>query len=324
MNTKLQELKNRVLKGESLGKEEALSLAEMPLEELCSAADEIRRAYCGSRFDLCTIVNGKNGACTENCKYCAQSSYYNTKIQGYPLLSGEKLVEQAQYNAARGVPRYSIVTSGKRLNSREVEQACDSIRDIRKQTDVAVCVSFGLLDEEAFRKIKGAGAVRVHNNLESSRNYFPNVCTTHTYDEKIATLKAAQAAGLSVCSGGIMGLGESMEDRIDLALTVRELGVRSIPVNMLNPIPGTPYEKNKRLTTEEMCRIVAVYRFLVPDAFIRLAGGRGLMPDKGKRCFRSGANAAITGDMLTTGGITIERDKRMLEELGYEVVRGCE
>ena len=121
-----------------------------------------------------------------------------------------------------------------------------------------------------------------------------------------------------------MGLGESMADRIDLALTVRELGVRSIPVNMLNPIPGTPYEKNKRLTTEEMCRIVAVYRFLVPDAFIRLAGGRGLMPDKGKRCFRSGANAAITGDMLTTGGITIERDKRMLEELGYEVVRGCE
>lgn len=324
METILEKRKNQVLEGKLLNKEEALELAEMPLEELCAAADDIRRAFCGNRFDLCTIVNGKNGKCSENCKYCAQSSFYDNKVSGYPLRDTKELLEQAEYNGIRGVPRYSIVTSGKRLSPGEVEQVCGSIREIKRQTEVSVCVSFGLLNEDEFRKIKDAGAVRVHNNLESSRDYFPSVCTTHTYDEKIETIKAAQRAGLSVCSGGIMGLGESMEDRIDLALTVRELGVRSIPVNLLNPIPGTPYEHHKRLSVEEMCRIVAIFRFLVPDAFIRLAGGRGLMYDKGKRCFQSGANAAITGDMLTTGGITIEQDKKLLKELGYEVVRADE
>lgn len=321
MESKLNVLKEKVLNGGYLTKGEAVRLAEMPLDLLCRAADEIRRKFCGNRFDMCTIVNGKNGKCSENCKYCAQSAYYDTAVEGYPLLDTDALIEQAQYNASRGVPRYSIVTSGKKLNDSEVDQVCESIREIGKKVDVSVCVSFGLLGEEAFRKIKDAGAVRVHNNLETSRNYFPQVCTTHSYDEKIETLRAAQRAGLGVCSGGIMGLGESMEDRIDLALTVRELGVRSIPVNMLNPIPGTPYERNPRLTIDDMCRIVSVFRFIVPDAFIRLAGGRGLMEDKGRRCFRSGANAAITGDMLTTAGITIEQDMKMLEELGYQIVR---
>lgn len=321
MEGRLGELKNKVLQGDLLTKEEALILADMPLDILCKAADDIRRKFCGNQFDLCTIVNGKNGRCSENCKYCAQSSFYHTEIESYPLLETSELLEQAEYNAKRGVPRYSIVTSGKMLSADEVEQACESIREIKSGLDISVCVSFGLLDEAAFRKIKEAGAVRVHNNLESSRNYFPEICTTHSYDEKIDTLKAAQKAGLSVCSGGIMGLGETMEDRIDLAVTVRELGVRSIPVNMLNPIPGTPYEKNERLTTDEMCRIIAIFRFLVPDAFIRLAGGRGLMEDKGRKCFQSGANAAITGDMLTTSGMTIGQDMGMLKELGYQVIK---
>jgi biotin synthase len=159
----------------------------------------------------------------------------------------------------------------------------------------------------------------VHCNLESSRRYFPEICTTHTYDEKIATLKAAKAAGLSICSGGIFGLGETMEDRIDMVLTARELGVKSIPVNVLNPIKGTPYEHNKVLTREEVCRTIAIFRFLLPDASIRLAGGRGLLGDKGVSCFTSGANAAISGDMLTTAGITVETDLALLKELGMEV-----
>ncbi len=319
MENLLDNMKNRVLAGDLLLKEDAMQLAELPLEPLCEAADEIRAVFCGKRFDLCTIINGKNGKCSEDCKYCAQSVFYSTEVESYPLLKTDQLLEQAKYNAERGVMRYSIVTSGKRLDDGEVEAVCKSIRAIRENVDISVCVSFGLLDEMAFRKIKEAGACRVHNNLESSRNYFTEVCTTHSYEEKIETVKAAKRAGLSVCSGGIVGLGETMEDRIDLALTVRDLGVRSIPVNMLNPIPGTPYERNPRLTIEDMCRITAVFRFLVPDAFIRLAGGRGLMADKGKQCFQSGANAAITGDMLTTAGITIEQDMQMLKELGFEV-----
>lgn len=324
MEIQLEELKQKVLQGYKVNKQEALALAELPLEELCGAADEIRQRFCGNIFDLCTIINGKSGKCSENCKYCAQSSFYHTNVESYPLLGTEELLRQAQYNSDRGVLRYSIVTSGKKLSGKEVEQACDSIRVIKKNVDISVCVSFGLLAEEEFQKVKAAGAERVHNNLEASEGYFPKVCTTHTQQDKIDALKAARNAGLSICSGGIMGLGETMEDRIDLAITLRELEVSSVPINMLNPISGTPYEHNPRLTEEDMCQIVAIFRFILPKAFIRLAGGRGLMRDQGKKCFQSGANAAITGDMLTTTGITIKQDFQMLRELGYQVKKICQ
>lgn len=317
-----EEMKDKILRGKWIGREEALRLAEEPLEELRQAADEIRRKVCGSGFDLCTIVNAKCGRCSEDCRYCAQSAHYRTACEeSYPLLSTQELLEDARRNAQQGVLRYSIVTSGRRLSEEEVEQACESIRRIRAEVPIEVCVSFGLLDEVQFRKIKAAGASRVHCNLESSARYFPSVCTTHTYEEKIRTLQAAKRAGLSICSGGILGLGETMEDRIDMVLTARELGVKSIPVNLLNPIPGTPYENRVPLDNEEACRCVALFRFLIPDASIRLAGGRGLLGDKGEACFLSGANAAISGDMLTTAGITVETDMELLRSSGFEVKR---
>ena len=316
----IQEYKEKVLNGEFLSKAEAMILADAPLKELCTAANKIREHFCGNNFDICTIINGKSGKCSEDCKYCAQSVFYSTETENYPLLDTKEILEQAKYNDDRGVLRFSIVTSGKNLNDDEVDKACESIKAIRKETGIAVCVSFGLLNESQFRKIKVAGATRSHNNLETSRNNFPNVCTSHSYEDKIETIKSAQCAGLNVCSGGIVGLGETMEDRIDMVITIRELGIRSIPVNMLNPIAGTPYENNKELTNEDMCRIVAIFRFLVPNASIRLAGGRGQLPDQGVRCFQSGANAVISGDMLTTSGISIEQDIQMLEELGYKTV----
>ncbi|MEA5041993.1 MAG: biotin synthase BioB [Oscillibacter ruminantium] len=312
------ELKNRVLSGELLNRESILTLCQAPLDELCSAADEIRAHFCGNGFDLCTIVNGKSGRCSEDCKYCAQSAHYQTHVEEYSLLGTDEIVRQAKHHAEQGVLRYSIVTSGRKLGDADISQVCESIRAIKASTDIEVCVSFGLLDEAAFRKVKAAGASRVHCNLESSRSYFPTVCTTHTYDEKIETLQAARRAGLSICSGGIMGLGESMEDRIDMALTLRELGVKSIPINFLNPIPGTPFADNAPLSDEEKRRIVAIYRFILPNTSIRLAGGRGLIVDKGEGCFRSGANAAISGDMLTTAGITVETDLQLLDRLGYQ------
>ena len=316
----VEQLKNKVLARGEVTREEALGLMDAPLEALSQAADQLREHFCGDRFDLCTIVNGKCGKCSEDCKYCAQSAHYHTSLEeSYPLLSTEELVKGAAENKRQGVLRYSIVTSGRKLSDREVDQVCESIRAIREQVGIEVCVSFGLLGEESFRKLKEAGASRVHCNLESSRRYFRQVCTTHTYDEKIETMKAARRAGLSVCSGGIIGLGETMEDRIDMVLTARELGVKSVPVNLLNPIPGTPYEHNPVLTEDELRRVVAIFRFLIPDGNIRLAGGRGLLEDKGARCFCSGANAAISGDMLTTAGITVERDLEMLHKLGYQV-----
>ena len=316
---RVTQLKEQVLSGKLLTKAQAMELCEAPLEELTAAADEIRKAFCGNQFDICTIINGKSGRCSENCKYCAQSAHYCTDVETFPVLPKETVLQEARYNDERGMLRFSIVTSGKALTDEEVDQVCDIFRAIHRETNIATCASHGLLNVEQFKKLKAAGVQRVHNNLETSRRNFPNICTTHTYDDKIAAIKAAKEAGLNVCSGGIMGLGETMEDRIDMALDLRELGVRSVPVNILNPIPGTPYEHLPVLTNDEVCRIVAVFRFLIPDASIRMAGGRGLLPDKGRRVFQSGANAAISGDMLTTAGISIETDKAMLKELGYEL-----
>lgn len=312
-------LKKEILNGKKIDKAEAIELYTQPLNILCQAADEIRRYFLSNRFDICTIINGKSGCCSENCRFCAQSSYNHTGIKKYPILSVEQIVAQARENDRQGIPRFSIVTSGKRLNDEEVDKMCCAVRRIRAQTGLLVCVSFGLLGEAQYKRLKEAGVTRIHNNLETSRDYFPKVCTTHTFDDKLEAIYAAQCAGLEVCSGGIMGLGESPEDRIDMALVLRALNIKSVPVNILNPIPGTPLENCEKLSEEDIRRIVAVYRFILPDSFIRLSGGRGLLPDKGAGCFCSGANAAITGDMLTTAGITVQTDMTMLSKLGYEV-----
>ncbi|MBF1063926.1 MAG: biotin synthase BioB [Peptostreptococcus sp.] len=315
----IKALYNRVIGGYLITREEALFLYKEDLGDLTRYADMIRDHFCGNQFDMCTIINGKSGLCSENCKFCAQSSHYNTGSKVYSLLSEEEILADAKKNADQGVMRYSIVTAGRSLSDGEVDRMCQIIRRIKEEVHISVCVSFGLLKEDQFRRLKEAGAERVHNNLEASENFFPSVCTSHSFSDKVQAIRAAQAAGMDVCSGGIMGLGEGIEDRIDMALSLRDLGIESIPVNMLNPIPGTPMEKYESLDEKEMQRIIAVYRFILPKAFIRLAGGRGLMSDKGKACFMSGANAAISGDMLTTAGITVDKDKKLLEELDYRI-----
>ncbi len=313
----IKQLEEKIYQGSQITKAEALELIPVPLEQLCSAANRIRIHFCGHIFDLCTIINGKSGRCPENCKYCAQSAHYDTKIDEYPLLDTDTLVTQAVQNASRGVLRYSIVTSGRALTDMEVSSLCSAIQAIRKACHIQVCVSLGLLNKAQYQKLLSAGASRVHNNLEASESFFPNICTTHTAADKIAAIQAAKKSGMQVCSGGILGLGETMEDRIDLALTLRELKIRSIPVNVLNPIPGTPLQNQPPLKYSEIRRSIAILRFLLPKAAIRLAGGRGLMQDKGKACFFSGANAAISGDMLTTSGITIETDLQMIADCGF-------
>lgn len=315
----LRNITESIILGERISREKALSLVDAPLEELCSFADTLRKHFCGDRFDMCTIINGKCGRCSEDCKYCAQSASYRTDIDEHPLLSTDEIVENAKKNASQGVLRFSIVTSGKRLTADELDRVCESIRAVREQVGINVCASFGLLGENDFRKVRAAGASRYHCNLETSERFFPSVCTTHTFAEKVTALKAAKRAGLSICSGGIMGLGETMTDRIDMALALRELDVKSVPINFLNPIKGTPFEHNMPLSNDEKRRIIAIFRFILPDAFIRLAGGRGLIADKGEGCFRSGANAAISGDMLTTSGITVRSDNELLARLGYTV-----
>lgn len=316
----VKELRDRVLSGgASTTREEGLRLSTAPLEELCSSADAIRRHFCGDGFDLCSIVNAKSGRCSEDCKFCAQSGHYMTEVTEYPLLSVDELVESARRDASKGVLRFSFVTSGRKLTESDVSTLCEASRRVRSEVGVEVCGSLGLLSSDDYAALKASGMGRIHNNLETSRRFFPSICTTHTYDEKLAALRRAHEAGMSLCSGGIFGLGESWEDRVDMALDLRELGVRSVPINILNAVPGTPIASSgiAKLTESDARRIVAVYRFLLPDASIRLAGGRGLLEDKGFRCFVSGANATITGDMLTTSGVAILTDVTGVRELGY-------
>ena len=315
----INKLKDKILSGYNITYNEALSLIETPLNEMLEAADEIRKHFCSNIFDICSIINAKSGKCSENCKFCAQSAHYKTNISEYPLLDKETIIKNALYMAEKGVLRFSIVTSGKALTDNDVEILADTIKEIKSKSNISICASLGLLTDENFKKLKDAGLERVHNNLETSENFFSSVCTTHTFDDKINALKAALQSGLSVCSGGIIGLGESMQDRIDLAFSLKELGIKSVPLNILSPVKGTPYENNKPLSEEEILKTISIFRFILPDAFIRLAGGRALLSDKGKKAFLSGANAAITGDMLTTYGISVDTDMQIIKETGYIV-----
>lgn len=315
----VQKLKQKVMDGKEITKEEAMTLAEADLDELCQAADEIRKHFCGNVFDICSCINVKGGKCSEDCKFCPQSCF-NDKVEVKPhtLIGSDQMLEEAAYMAQKGVVRCDLVSSGRRLPKDDVRKIVQDIERIRKETGIAVCCSFGLLDQEDCEMLRKAGITRLHNNLESSRTFFTGVCSSHSTDDKMATLRAARATGLTLCSGCLINLGESMEDRIELALMERELGVKSIPVNVLNPIKDSPFEDRKPMTNEEFCRTVAVFRFLLPDASIRLAAGRIYLADHGKRALSSGANAAITGDFLMTGGMSIDSDMAMAKELGYK------
>ena len=206
--TVTETLGRKVLAGGQLTKKEAMTLYGQPLEELCTMADTVRARFHAQAFSLCTIVNGKSGRCTENCRFCAQSAHYHTEAAVYPLCDQEEILAQAKRWQAQGVPRFGIVTAGRRLSGREVEEMCRTIRRVRRETEISLCVSFGLLREEEYRALKEAGVERVHNNLETSRCYFPQVCTTHTFEDKLTAIRAAQAAGLTVCSGGIVDGGD--------------------------------------------------------------------------------------------------------------------
>lgn len=314
----LREMTNKIKSGYLINRKEAIKLLEYDFESLGKFANEIREYFLQNEFDICSIVNGKSGKCSEDCKFCAQSSYHTTDIEVYPLKDTDYFVEDAKYHKDKGIKRYSIVTSGKKLSNIEIDKIVNSYKSINKYVDIKTCASHGLLSKEDLRKLKEAGVKRYHNNLETSRNYFDNICTTHTYDEKIKTIKDAQNVGLEVCSGGIFGLGESEIDRIDMAFEIRNLGIKSIPLNVLDYIKGTKID-SKSIKEDDFLKMVAIYRFINPSAQIRLAGGRNLLTNYGELAFKCGANATISGDLLTTCGNSIADDIKMIEKLGFEI-----
>lgn len=315
-----ERIAEEIINGRRLGRSDDLTwLTDCDLEALCRGADRIRAAFRGDRVDLCSIINGRSGRCSEDCRFCAQSARHQSPCETYRFLDREVILEEAKKNESEGVDRFAIVTSGRALQGEEFESALRAIRTLHEETGLGLCASMGLLSADQLAALKNAGVSRYHENIETSRRNFPNICTTHTYDDKIRVIQTAQELGLSVCSGGIIGMGETWEDRIDMAVSLAELGIRSIPLNVLTPIPGTPFEDMPRLSEPEILRTVAVFRYLVPEADVRMAAGRVLCERSGAALFESGASAAITGNMLTTTGATIRGDREMLTGLGRQI-----
>lgn len=310
----------RVLDGEEISFDEAVELIHTSDEDtmvLLAMADKIRQKFNGNEVDLCAIVNARSGKCPENCKFCAQSAHYDTGVKEYPLLAEDALLEAAKKAKEAGAIRFSVVTSGRNTsNPKEFEQIIHVLRRIREEVGVEICCSLGLLELEQAKQLKEVGVTRYHSNIETAPSNFPNICSTHSYEDKMYTINNAKEAGLRICSGGIFNLGESLEQRVEMAFTLKELGVDSIPLNLLNPIPNTPFEKNSPLSPLEILRTFAVFRFILPHAQIRTAGGREInLRSLQALALTGGLNGIMVGNYLTTEGRAPEEDLQMISDL---------
>ena len=317
----LIQLAKEIINGRRLKRGEDLSFfIDCDLKELCEGADLIREAFLQNKADLCSIVNGRSGKCPEDCKYCAQSVFNKTDCEVYDFIDEETIVNACKMNEKEGVNRFSIVTSGRALTGGEFDRAILAYKRMKRECKIELCASMGFVTKKQLEELKSAGATSYHHNIETSKRFFPQICTTHTYEMKINTLKMIKEAGLKVCSGGIIGMGETFEDRIDMAVSLSEIPVDSIPVNMLMPIKGTPFENLERMNEDDILRTIAIFRYINPTAHIRLGAGRALISEDGKIAFKSGASATITGNMLTTAACaTIQSDIKMLKSLGMEI-----
>jgi len=324
MIKKITTYKDRIIGGGALTVEEAQELIAITEKNhyvaLIEAAHAIFKHYCSDEADICSLVNAKSGSCSEDCRFCAQSAHYNSEVKEYSLLDPQAIVAHAEEAARFGTQRFCIVTSGGATSEVEFENILAAYRLIREKTDLALDGSLGLLSNEQIQKLKDVGVTRVNHNLESSERFFPHVCTTHTFRQRYETIQRLKEQGLEVCAGGIIGLGETASDRISLAFSLRELAVDSIPINILNPRPGTPFEKNESLSVFEIIKTIAVFRCILPTQVIKIAGGREVnLGDAQAEALRAGANGIIIGGYLTTQGNPVEKDKKILTAAGLKV-----
>ena len=322
MDERIALLKEQAIKFRNMGFDEAMALHEAGRAHpflLIAAASEIREHFKGKRVNLCGIVNAKSGLCAENCKFCSQSVHYCTDAPAYPFVGNDVILDKARQAKNDGAHMFGIITSGTRIaDEKEWSQIYDAVRGI-SALGLKPCVSLGMLDRERASALKDAGLYRYHHNLETSRSFFDNICTSHEYQEDIDTVLIAKEAGLSTCSGGIIGMGETMEQRMEFALTLKELDVDSVPFNILNPRPGTPLASTPQVRPMDLLITIAIYRFILPDKDIKLCGGkeynlRQLLP----LGIVAGCNSLMTGDYLTTPGRDPALDIEMIRDLGLK------
>jgi biotin synthase len=292
------------------------SLRALPCRELMARALATKLARRGRSLSLCSIINAKSGQCSEDCRFCTQSAHFKTDTPVYPLKTAEEIVTAAKQAKKDGASHFSIVTSGREIRGRSLSAVADIIASIRDQVDIQVCASLGIATLQNLQALKQAGLSRYHHNLETSREFFPSIVTTHTFEERVATIQAARQAGLEVCAGGIIGLGESETDRISMALTLAELRVESVPLNILIPLPGTPLAEIKPLAKQKILRAIALFRLILPDAALRLAAGReSALNDFLSSAFMAGADGMMIGGYLTQRGRSAEMDRQFVHAI---------
>lgn len=313
--------------GGNIGIEEARELGKVEIREipfLLAEADSIRRQFQGGAVHLCSIMNARSGRCSEDCSYCAQSVYHRTGIDVYPLRDSAEISRQALAAEAAGVSHFSIVISGRGMDEADENETFDRIiqvcRDIKDKTRLKLCASLGSLTLEQARRLKKVGVERYHHNVETSRDYYPSICRTHSYTDRIRTINVAREAGLAVCCGGIIGLGETLEQRLDMAFELRDMKIDCVPVNILNPVVGTLLEKAVPLPPLEILKTLAIFRFILPQAIIRTAGGREKnLRELQPMALLGGVNGMLVGGYLTTTGRDSQLDFKMIEDLGLQV-----
>lgn len=313
--------------GRDLTENEAYSLAELEtaegLKALRDGAARITRAFVKPVFDSCSIVNARSGKCSENCKWCAQSAHFHTGCDTYDIIGREECLEAARANASAGIRRFSLVASGRAVRGKALTAMCSMLREAKEATGLFTCASLGLLGREELQELWDAGVRRYHCNLETAPSLFATLCTTHAIEDKLRTIDTAREIGFTICSGGILGMGESRRQRAEFALTLRRAKPDSIPLNILSPIPGTPLESTPLLDEDEFIDAVALFRFVHPRTDLRFAGGRARLSREAQiEAMRVGINSGIVGDLLTTLGSTVARDKAIIEEAGLKFGEG--
>jgi biotin synthase len=318
----LQDITTRALAGQGCSFDEAIHLTtEISLPSLMASAQRIREAFFANGIHFCVIINARCGSCSQNCAFCSQSAHHATGVDTYALIGSQAIEQQAADLEVSGAGCCGIVTSGPTVNDAELDEICNAIEAMRASGRPSVCASLGQLDVPSLKRLKAAGLTRYHHNLETSEAFYPQICTTQSWRARYDTVRAAQQAGLDVCCGGLFGLGENWADRVDLAVSLRDLDVRHVPINFFHARPGTPLEHQPPLTADEALRIVALYRHLLPTASLRVCGGRDkILGGRQHEAFAAGANAMMTGNYLTTPGVAPARDRAMLDELGLELV----